>query len=157
MAKQKIVEKKEEIPMKVEAPVLVEQPPLVTPPPAIADLKSNNPNDWRVNPKSYPYYDEWQKDSRKVWGTFRDLEVKGGSIKFHYKKWALDQIEDYDLKDGERCELKLGVIKHLNSICNTEDSFSSDLISADGRPMKNPNPKRVNRFSFSPDEYMGGM
>jgi len=97
---------------------------------------------------------ERKADAKKIKGIFRDLEVKGGTLNFFFKKWPGDEIMPYSLTDGQEYDLPVGVIKHLNNIHYIEDSYSKDLITTDGRPMKNPNPKKVSRFSFTASEYI---
>jgi len=145
MAKAKKVEEvaqEPEIKKEETAVAVMEQP---KPSPIAAVIQAEKP---------YEFEAQRQADRRKVKGIFRDLEVKGGVIKFAFKKWKGDDIVPYELHDGQEYELPLGVVKHLNNLCHYEDSFSKDLLSATGHPMKNPNPKKVSRFSFQATEYM---
>lgn len=103
---------------------------------------------------AYEFEEQRLADKRKVKGVFRDLEVKGGVLKFAFKKWKGDDIVPYELHDGQEYELPLGVVKHLNNLCYHEDSYSKELISADGRPFKNPHPKKVSRFSFQSSDFI---
>lgn len=103
--------------------------------------------------QEYEFEEQRAADRRKLKGVFRDLEVKGGVLKFAFKKWKGDDICFYELHDGQEYELPVAVVKHLNNLCYHEDSYSKDLISADGRPMKNPNSKKITRFSFQSSEY----
>ncbi len=105
-------------------------------------------------PATYAWAEQRAADQKKVKGIFRDLEVKGGRLQFAFKKWQGEDIQNYDLRDGQEYELPMGVIKHLNNLHYTEDSYSKDLLSADGVPVKNPNPKKVTRFSFQPKEFV---
>lgn len=61
----------------------------------------------------------WQrdKDREKVRGIFRFYEVPGGSMSFSFKAYKEDQVERYDLVDGQVYTLPLGVAKHLNKNC----------------------------------------
>lgn len=54
------------------------------------------------------------KDREKVKGIFRFYEVPGGSMSFVYKEYKEDDVERYDLVDGQVYTLPLGVAKHLN-------------------------------------------
>lgn len=54
------------------------------------------------------------KDKEKVRGIFRFYEVPGGSMSFVYKAYRGDEVERYDMVDGEVYEIPLGVAKHLN-------------------------------------------
>lgn len=55
------------------------------------------------------------KDREIVKGMFRFFEVPGGLLKFSYKKYREDQVEDYALQDGMVYNIPLGVAKHLNT------------------------------------------
>lgn len=57
------------------------------------------------------------KDAEKVRGIFHFNEVPGGSMSFMYKAYAEDEIERYDMLDGEIYTVPLGVARHLNKNC----------------------------------------
>jgi hypothetical protein len=57
------------------------------------------------------------KDREMVKGIFRFHEVPGGSMSFVYKAYKEDQVERFDLVDGEIYTIPLGVAKHLNHNC----------------------------------------
>jgi len=95
-----------------------------------------------------------QEESRIIKGVFQDNELKGGTVKFPFKKYKGDKIITYSLTDGCEYELPLAVVRHLNSGCAyTEDSYLNGLVTSDGKPMKNPNPKKKHRFNFKIAEY----
>jgi len=54
------------------------------------------------------------KDREMVKGVFRFFEVPGGSMSFVYKAYKQDQVERYDMVDGQQYTVPLGVAKHLN-------------------------------------------
>lgn len=54
------------------------------------------------------------KDREPVKGIFRFYEVPGGSVSFNYRAYIEDEVERYDLVDGQVYTLPLGVAKHLN-------------------------------------------
>jgi hypothetical protein len=54
------------------------------------------------------------KDRTIVEGVFRHFETPGATLSFVYRKYLGDNIERYDLTDGHRYSLPLGVAKHLN-------------------------------------------
>ncbi len=94
------------------------------------------------------------EEARLVKGVFQDNEVKGGTLKFPFKKYKGDKIVTYSLTDGCEYELPLSVVRHLNSNCAyTEDVYQNGLLTADGKPMKNPNAKKKHRFNFKISEY----
>jgi hypothetical protein len=117
-------------------------------------IPSMTPAQAPIEQKNDAFENERKADSRKVKGVFRDLEVKGGTLKFYFKKWPGEEIMPYELTDGCEYELPVGVIKHLNNVHYIEDAYSKDLITNSGQPMKNPNPKRVSRFSFTASEFI---
>jgi len=54
------------------------------------------------------------KDREKVQGVFRFYEVPGGTMSFCYKAYKEDEVERYDMVDGQVYTVPLGVAKHLN-------------------------------------------
>lgn len=54
------------------------------------------------------------KDNQPVKGIFRFNEVPGGSISFVYKAYDGDEVEKYELIDGQVYTVPLGVARHLN-------------------------------------------
>lgn len=60
---------------------------------------------------------ERARDREPVRGIFRFHECPGGVMSFWYKKYAKDDVERYDLVDGQVHEIPLGVAKHLNKNC----------------------------------------
>lgn len=57
---------------------------------------------------------ERDKDREKVKGIFRFHEVPGGTMSFVYRAYKQDDVERYDLVDGQVYEVPLGVARHLN-------------------------------------------
>lgn len=61
---------------------------------------------------------EWEIESKKVSGVFRDLEVgAGGNLRFSARKYPWDQVESFNLVDGQTYEIPLWVARHLNENC----------------------------------------
>ena len=54
------------------------------------------------------------KDREMVKGIFRFHECPGATMSFVFKAYKEDQVERYDLTDGEIATVPLGVAKHLN-------------------------------------------
>lgn len=103
---------------------------------------------------TYKFEKQRQEESRLIKGIFQDNELKGGTLKFPFKKFQGDQIVTYNLTDGQEYDLPLSVVKHLNSNCfYSEDLYVTGLVTPDGKPIKNPNPKKKHRFSFKISEY----
>ena len=95
-----------------------------------------------------------KEESRLVKGVFQDNEVKGGTLKFPFKKYKGDDIVSYNLTDGYEYELPLAVVRHLNShCCYIENAYVNGMVTPDGKPMLNPNPKKKHRFNFKISEY----
>ena len=57
---------------------------------------------------------ERDKDRELVRGIFKFHECPGGWLHFSFRKYKQDQVENYDLLDGEVYTIPLGVAKHLN-------------------------------------------
>ena len=56
-------------------------------------------------------------DREMVTGIFRDLEVKGGEMKFPFRKWKGDTLATYEFVDGEVKTIPRMVAEHLNNNC----------------------------------------
>ncbi len=95
-----------------------------------------------------------KEESRLVKGVFQDNEVKGGTLKFPFKKYPGEPITTWVLTDGQEYELPLSIVRHLNSgCCYVENAYLNNMVTADGKPMLNPNPKKKHRFNFKISEY----
>jgi len=57
------------------------------------------------------------RDREVVKGKFIFHEVPGGTLSFVFKAYKEDNVERYDLTDGEIYSLPLGVARHLNKNC----------------------------------------
>lgn len=62
------------------------------------------------------------RDAEKVTGIFKNLENPAtnggrGAVVFSYKIYPGDEVEVYELLDGERYTLPRGVARHLNNNC----------------------------------------
>lgn len=58
-----------------------------------------------------------EKDMRIVKGMFKYDELRGGVLKFHYKKYKEVPLKNYELVDGQVYDLPYMVAKHLNNHC----------------------------------------
>jgi hypothetical protein len=58
-----------------------------------------------------------KKYDEPVRGKFIFHEVPGGSMSFVYKEFKGQQVEKYDLVDGQIYTIPLGVARHLNKNC----------------------------------------
>lgn len=91
------------------------------------------------------------KDREKVRGIFRFHEVPGGSMSFMFKAYKEDQLERYDMLDGEVYSIPLGVAKHLNNDCwYPVHAYTTD---ENGRPSMKIGQK-VKRCSFQSLEFV---
>lgn len=91
------------------------------------------------------------KDREMVKGIFRFHEVPGGSMSFVYKAYKEDQVERYDLVDGEIYTLPLGVAKHLNH--NVWYPIHAYALDDNGKPVQKIGQK-VRRCSFQSLEFV---
>jgi hypothetical protein len=58
-----------------------------------------------------------EKDRELVKGKFIFHECPGGSVSFNFKAYKGEEIERYDLVDGQIYTIPLGVARHLNKNC----------------------------------------
>lgn len=91
------------------------------------------------------------KDREKVKGIFKYYEVPGGSVSFNYRAYKEDQVERYDLVDGQVYEIPLGVAKHLNK--NGWYPVHAHTVDENGRA-KQTLGKKVRRFGFNSLEFI---
>ena len=91
------------------------------------------------------------KDRQPVKGMFKFHEVPGGQMSFSIKLYKGDQVETYNMKDGEILSIPLGVAKHLN-----KNGWYPEYSYVQGEDMKNiaQVTKKIRRFSFNSLEFM---
>lgn len=61
--------------------------------------------------------EERERGSQKVTGIFRFHEVKGGCLKFVFKRWKDVPTEQYEFYDGKVYTIPLEVAEHINNNC----------------------------------------
>lgn len=91
------------------------------------------------------------KHREPVRGKFIFHEVPGGSMSFVFREFKEDDVERYDLTDGEIYTLPLGVAKHLNKNCwYPVHTYAQD---ENGKPVQKIGQK-VRRCSFQSLEFV---
>jgi hypothetical protein len=91
------------------------------------------------------------KDREPVKGIFRFHEVPGGSMSFVFKAYKEDQVERFDLVDGQVYTIPLGVARHLNkNLFYPVHAYSVDEY---GKPLMKIGQK-VRRCSFQSLEFV---
>ena len=94
---------------------------------------------------------QWMKDSEMVRGIFRYHECPGGVLGFPFLKYKYDEMQTYNLKDGEVYELPLMVAKHLNTNCwYPSYNYKNDV---NGQPVVSL-AEKVRRTSFQSLEFV---
>ncbi len=91
-----------------------------------------------------------KRDHKMVSGIFHCYEPRGGSMTFSFKKYKGDNVLQYTLTDGEKCDLPLMVAKHLNQNCWYPKH--SHVLDADGNPSIQIG-KKEQRCSFESLEF----
>ncbi len=92
-----------------------------------------------------------ERDRQPVRGKFIFHELPGGNMKFAYKAYKGDDVEVYDLLDGEVYSIPLGVARHLNNNCWYP--IHSHTVDENGRPAQRIGQK-VRRCSFQSLEFV---
>lgn len=102
---------------------------------------------------------EWEIESRKVTGVFRDLEVgAGGNLKFSARKYKWDQVEAYDFRDGQTYEVPLWLARHLNENCKWPAyRHNIDPNAKEGEKVKQYIGQYNHRFAFVSSDFIGIM
>lgn len=91
------------------------------------------------------------KDREMVRGIFRYFEVPGGAMKFPFKKYKEDEVENYTVVDGEIYVIPRGVAHHLSNNCwYPEHAYKLDEL---GRPSMQVT-KKKRRCTFEPLDFM---
>lgn len=90
-------------------------------------------------------------DRAMVKGIFKFHEVPGGEIRFSFKKYKEDPVENFTLVDGQIYTIPKGVAKHLNNNC-----WYPEYDFVKGEDVKNiyAIKNKVRRTSFSSLEFM---
>lgn len=91
------------------------------------------------------------KDSEPVKGIFRFNEVPGGGVSFCYKIYDGDEVERYDLTDGQVYTLPLGVARHLNK--SGKYPIHEHTVNEDGKPEMRIG-RTVSRYAFQSLEFI---
>lgn len=93
---------------------------------------------------------ECDRDKELVKGVFKFHENPGETMKFYFRAHE-GEIEKYELKDGELCEVPLAVARHLNKNCWVPvDQYALDK---NGLPTTEVG-KKVRRCSFYAINYV---
>ena len=90
------------------------------------------------------------RDREMVRGIFRYYEVPGGSMSFVIKLYKQDQVERFDLLDGQVYTIPVGVAKHLNK--NGWYPVHKYAVDEVGKPIMSIGQK-VRRFGFQSLEF----
>lgn len=92
-----------------------------------------------------------EKDRENVKGVFRFYEVPGGRMEFVYLQYEGDELEKYDMIDGQVYNIPLGVAKHLNK----NGAYPVHVHTQDevGKPSMKIGTK-VRRFGFQSLEFV---
>lgn len=112
-------------------------------------------NHKKERPKNWNYNRD--QDREPVKGIFRFHEVPGGTMSFVYKGYNGDNVERYDLIDGQVYTVPLGVAKHLNkNLWYPEYSYvkSEGTYTGHGPGNVMRATKKVRRCSFQSLEFI---
>lgn len=91
------------------------------------------------------------KDREPVKGIFRYYETPGGVLRFVFRAYKEDDVEKFELVDGEVYTLPLGVAKHLNK--NGWYPVHEYAQGEDGKSLMKIGSK-VRRFGFQSLEFV---
>jgi hypothetical protein len=91
------------------------------------------------------------KDREPVKGIFRFYEVPGGMLSFVFRQYKEDDVERFDLVDGQIYSIPLGVAKHLNK--NGHYPIHAYTQNENGTPHVTVG-RKVHRFGFQSLEFV---
>ena len=91
------------------------------------------------------------KDHEPVKGIFRFYECPGATLSFVYKAYKGDDVERFDLTDGQVYTVPLGVARHLNK--SGRYPIHSYKVNEDGTTSQHIG-KKVARYGFQSLEFI---
>lgn len=91
-----------------------------------------------------------KKDNKIVKGVFRCFEPRGGNMTFSFKKYAGDEVKQYNMTDGDTYDIPLMVAKHLNNNCWYPKH--AHVLDANGKASVEIG-KKVDRCTFESLEF----
>jgi hypothetical protein len=91
------------------------------------------------------------KDSQIVKGIFRFYECPGAMLSFVYRAYKEDDVERYDLQDGQVYSIPLGVARHLNK--SGRYPIHAYKVNEDGTTSQHIG-KKVARYGFQSLEFV---
>lgn len=98
---------------------------------------------------------KYKHESKMVSGIFRYYEIRGGLLKFTYRKYKKDgPIQSYEFKDGEEYTIPLHLALHLNS--SGWYAVHVESIDANGMPTERVGSK-IHRYGFQSKEFIEGL
>lgn len=102
--------------------------------------------------KEKPNYEYMRdKDREIVKGIFHFYEVPGGTLRFSYRKYKGENVQNYELTDGQIASVPLGVAKHLNK--EGKYPVHAYTVDKDGNSTMKVGTK-VRRFAFQSLEFV---
>lgn len=117
---------------------------------ALARSNAKTVDSTKVIPGKLTIEQQRERDEKPVEGIFRFHEVPGGRMMFVYKKYPKEQVKKYELVDGQRYTLPLGVARHL-----TQDVWypeHENVMDEQGKVVARVG-RKVRRCSFESLEF----
>lgn len=124
----------------------------------VTNISNQQPQDLTQNvqqkPTSqskYTWESERKRDRTPVKGIFKYHEVPNGVLRFSYKAYEGDPVENFEFYDGRIYTIPLGVAKHLNK--NGFYPHYQYQFDKYGIPIQCIE-KKIRRFNFNSLEFM---
>jgi hypothetical protein len=95
-----------------------------------------------------------KEDEKLVKGQFEFVEAEGGFFEFTYRKYPGDAIQTYQLIHGERCEVPMGIVKHLNGTKKKIRRYQNVEQPPSGGVMTPRTFETTSRVRFVPIEFL---
>jgi len=137
----------------VEAPTVVKNLNEELPKPkSLQELRQQKAEEARMNLRR-----QWEVESQKVTGVFRDLEVgAGGNLRFSARKFPWDPIENFNFVDGQTYTVPLWVAMHLNDDCKFPVyKHNIDPNAKEGEKVSQHVGQWNHRFAFVSSDFIG--
>lgn len=104
----------------------------------------------KINRRKLSIKEQYKRDHQPVTGIFRFDELKGGFLKFCFKKHKEDPIETYEFYDGNKYTIPRMVAMHLNkNVWYPVHAYNMDEAGVPTKAMG----KKVDRCSFQSLEF----
>lgn len=89
-----------------------------------------------------------KEDDKVLSGMFEFLDAQGGWLDFVYRKYPGESIQIIKLIHGEKCDLPMGIVRHLNNTKKKVRRYNLELTPSGQRTPRSF--ETISRVRFTP-------